>query len=73
MTEEGRQESSAEELSLADEELNAADSLLEAGFARVSLIRTYFAVFHAARALLFAAASSPERMPACTAFSTCTS
>ena len=47
MTEEGRRESSREELS-------AADALLQAGFARVSLARTYFAVFHAARACLYA-------------------
>ena len=37
MTEDGRQESTVEELSLADEELNAADALLQAEFARVSL------------------------------------
>ena len=55
MTEEGRRESSLEELSLADEELTAAGSLLEAGLARVSLTRAYFAVFHAARACLYAA------------------
>ena len=60
MTEEGRQESSVEELSLADEELNAADALLQEGFARVSLTRAYFAVFHAARALLYAAGFDPR-------------
>lgn len=60
MIEEGRQESSVEELSLADEELSAADSLLRAGFARVSLTRTYFAVFHAARARLYAAGFEPR-------------
>ena len=60
MTEEGRQESSVEELALAEEELNAADSLLRAGFARVSLTRAYFSVFHAARARLYAAGFEPR-------------
>ena len=60
MTEEGRRESSLEELSLADEELTAAGSLLEAGLARVALTRAYFAVFHAARACLFAAGFEPR-------------
>jgi len=49
-----------EELSLAYEELDAADSLLEGGFARVSLTRAYFAVFHAARSLLYAAGFEPR-------------
>ena len=39
MTEDGRRESALAEFSLADEELNIADSLLQTGFARVSLIR----------------------------------
>ena len=60
MTEEGRRESSLDELSLAEEELRAADSLLEAGFVRVSLTRAYFAVFHAARARLYAAGFEPR-------------
>ena len=60
MTEEGRHESSAEELSLAEEEMGAADSLLRAGFARVSLTRAYFAVFHAARASLYAVGLEPR-------------
>ena len=60
MTENGRRESSAEELALADEELNAADMLLTAGLARVSLTRAYFAVFHAARAHLYAAGFEPR-------------
>ena len=60
MTEEGRRESSVEELALAEEELNAADSLLLAGFARVSLTRAYFSVFHAARARLYAAGFEPR-------------
>jgi len=60
VTEEGRRENSMEELSLADEKLDAADSLLEGGFARVSLTRAYFAVFHAARLLLYAAGFEPR-------------
>ena len=60
MTEEGRQESSVEELSLADEELSAADSLLRAGFARISLTRACSAAFHAARARLYAAGFEPR-------------
>lgn len=60
MTEEGRWESSREELALADEELVAADALLRAGFARISLARTYFVVFHAARACLYAHGLEPR-------------
>ena len=60
MTEEGRRESSLEELSLADEELIAAETLVQAGLARVSLTRAYFAVFHAARARLYAAGFEPR-------------
>ena len=60
MTEDGRQESSRDELALADEEQIAADSLLQAGMARVSLTRAYFAVFHAARARLYAAGFEPR-------------
>ena len=60
MTEEGREESAGEELSLAEEELDAADSLLRAGFVRISLVRAYFAVFHAARACLYAAGFEPR-------------
>lgn len=60
MTEEGRRESSIEELSLAGEELSIADSLLQEGYARVGLTRAYFAVFHAARALLYAAGFEPR-------------
>ena len=60
MNAEGCRESSRAELSLAEEELNGAELLLEAGFARVSLARTYFAVFHAARALLYASGFEPR-------------
>ena len=60
MTEDGRRESTLSEFALADEELNIADSLLRAGFARVALTRAYFAVFHAARARLYAAGFEPR-------------
>ena len=60
MTEEGRRESSIEELSLAGEELSIADSLLQKGYPRVGLTRAYFAVFHAARALLYAVGFEPR-------------
>ena len=60
MTEHGRRESALEEFALADEELSIADSLLQTGFARVALARAYFAVFHAARAHLYAAGFEPR-------------
>ena len=60
MNAEGCHESSCAELSLADEELEGAQSLLEAGFARMSLTRTYFAAFHAARARLYASGFEPR-------------
>ena len=60
MTEEGHREGSLEELSLAEEELAIADSLLPAGYARVALIRAHFAVFHAARARLYAGGFEPR-------------
>ena len=60
MNAEGCRESSRAELSLAEEELAIADSLLQAGFARVALTRAYFAVFHAARARLYASGFEPR-------------
>ena len=60
MNAEGCRESSCTEISLADEELASAESLLEAGLARVSLTRAYFAAFHAARALLYASGFEPR-------------
>lgn len=53
MTDEGRAESVAAELALAEEELRAADELLGAGLERIALTRAYFAVFHALRACLY--------------------
>ena len=60
MNAEGCRESSRAEISLADEELEGAELLLEVGFARVSLTRAYFAVFHAARARLYASGFEPR-------------
>lgn len=60
MTEEGRRESSLAELALAEEELRIAGGLLRDGFSRVALTRAYFAVFHGARALLYAAGLEPR-------------
>ena len=60
MNAEGCRESSCTELSLADEELTGAESLLDAGLARMSLTRTYFAAFHAARARLYASGFEPR-------------
>ena len=60
MNAEGCHESSLAELALADEELGSAESLLQAGFERVSLTRSYFAVFHAARAHLYASGFEPR-------------
>jgi uncharacterized protein len=53
VTDEGRHDSAAAELQLADEELKAAEHLLKAGLPRIALARAYFAVFHAVRARLY--------------------
>jgi hypothetical protein len=60
VTGEGRRESSLAELTLADEELQGAAALLRAGYPRIALTRAYFAVFHGARALLYAAGFEPR-------------
>lgn len=60
MTDEGCRESAREELAIADDELAGAETLLQAGFARVALTRAYFAVFHAARACLYASGFEPR-------------
>lgn len=60
MTGDDRTETVASELELADEELRAADHLLAVGIPRVALARTYFAVFHAARARLYADGLEPR-------------
>jgi uncharacterized protein (UPF0332 family) len=53
VTSQGRSESAAAEIVLADEEMHAARALLQAGAPRIALARVYFAAFHLARALLF--------------------
>lgn len=53
MTEGGRRAAIAEELQLAEEELQAARQLIAAGSHRVAVTRVYYAVFHALRACLF--------------------
>jgi hypothetical protein len=60
VTSEGRREAAAAELRLADEELRAAAQLLAADLPRIALARAYFAVFHAARARLFAEGLEPK-------------
>jgi uncharacterized protein len=60
VTLDGRSESAAAELQLADEELRAAEQLLRAGLARIALARAYFAVFHAVRARLYAEGLEPR-------------
>ena len=60
MTEEGRRESARAEIDLAEEELRAADGLLRDGLTRIATARTYFAVFHALRAQLYAEGFEPR-------------
>ena len=60
MTEDGQRDSARTELELAGEELRAADTLLAAELPRVALTRAYYAVFHAARAKLFAEGFEPR-------------
>ena len=73
MTEEGREESSVEELALANEELNAADSLLQAAFARVSLLVRILQCSTLREPTSTRPVSSPERMRVCIICSTCIS
>jgi hypothetical protein len=60
VTGENRRLAAAEELARADEELAAARTLLDAGLFRPAMTRAYYAVFHAARALLFHEALEPR-------------
>lgn len=60
MTSEGKESSATLELELAREELEIAEMLVQAGHHRVALARTYFAVFHAVRARLFAEGLEPK-------------
>jgi uncharacterized protein (UPF0332 family) len=60
MTNEGRRATVVDELTLADEELRAADQLTQLGLHRVALTRVYFAAFHATRAMLYALGLEPK-------------
>ncbi|MBI2892697.1 MAG: HEPN domain-containing protein [Deltaproteobacteria bacterium] len=60
MTDTGREEVVREEVARAEEELRAAAALLTAGIPRVAVTRAYFAVFHMARAVLYAAGYEPR-------------
>ncbi len=60
MTGEGRAEASADEARRAEEELRAAEQLISADLSRIALTRTYFAAFHAVRAVLFAHGHEPR-------------
>lgn len=60
MTEEGRKQSSAEELQRADEELRAAEHLLSVGMPRIAMTRVYFAAFHGLRGRLYAEGLEPR-------------
>ena len=53
MTSEAARAAASEELLRAREELRIAEQLLAAKYVRVAATRVYYAVFHAARALLF--------------------
>lgn len=60
MTDEGRHAASRDEMTLADEELRAAEHLLAVGLHRIGMTRAYFAAFHAVRAILFARGFEPK-------------
>ncbi|MDX1631044.1 MAG: HEPN domain-containing protein [Thermoanaerobaculia bacterium] len=60
MTGEGRRAAVHEELAASEEEIAAAERLLESDLARVALTRVYFALFHAVRALLYAHGHEPR-------------
>jgi uncharacterized protein (UPF0332 family) len=60
MTGEGAAETTQDEIALAHEEVAAAETLLRHGLSRIALTRTYFAVFHAIRARLYAEGLEPK-------------
>ncbi len=60
MTAEGRRESTAAELQLADEELLASEQLLGGGLSRIAQSRAYFTVFRAVRGRLYAEGLEPR-------------
>jgi uncharacterized protein (UPF0332 family) len=60
MTSDAGRAAATEELQRAGEELRAAEQLLQAKLVRVAATRVYYAVFHAARALVFAEGLEPR-------------
>jgi uncharacterized protein len=60
MTSEGSEQVVAEELRVAREELSAADQLIAIALYRIAMTRSYFAAFHAARAVLYAQGYDPK-------------
>jgi uncharacterized protein (UPF0332 family) len=60
VTSEGRELVVGEELRVAAEELLAAEQLIGITLYRIAMTRTYFAVFHAARAVLYAQGYDPK-------------
>jgi len=60
MTEEGQRDSARAEIGLADEELRAAQTLLDEKLPRIALTRAYFLVFHAVRAKLYSDGFEPR-------------
>jgi hypothetical protein len=60
MNSEGRELVVAEELRVAREELVASGQLIALALYRIALTRTYFATFHAARAVLYAQGYDPK-------------
>lgn len=60
MTEDGKRDAIAEELQVASDELEIAELLLDSRRYRVAVARAYFAVFHAARARLYADGLEPK-------------
>lgn len=60
MTSEGERESAAAEIDLADEELRAAERLLQEGLVRIAVTHVYYATFHAVRARLYSESHEPR-------------
>ncbi len=60
MTSEGRRETSAQEIAQARDELEASRRMLEAELFGQSARSNYYAVFHAARALLYSKGIEPK-------------
>jgi uncharacterized protein (UPF0332 family) len=60
MTSDAASAAARSELEHAGEELRAAEQLLQAKLVRVAATRVYYAVFHAARALVFSEGLEPR-------------